>query len=525
MLASVRNVFTKPISVTKYIVWITLFNILMYHYPLFSFTLDHLTISSWNGIFTFCAVLICLFVITTVLMYLLAFISLSVLRIFTIVMMVGNSIALYFLISYHVILDRTMMGNVFSTDSAEALSYYDPKLFLYLIVGGIIPAWIISHIKIEKSKRVHILKSTLIILIGGIFIMYLNSSTWPWGDKYSKTLGGLCLPWAYSINSIRYTLQKMEHSKQQILLPNATFANDSKMIVVLVIGESARAKNFSLYGYDKETNPELKKLNVLTLPNSFSSATYTTASVHSMLSFEGKISDDYEPLPNYLQRIGADVIWRSKNWGEPALQVESYERESNLEPQCQGEECHFDSVLLAGLPERILASKKNKIFIVLHTAGSHGPTYSAKYPPQFERFQPACKTVAIKECTQEELMNAYDNTIVYTDHFLSNVINVLKQFSNIPSTMIYMSDHGESLGEYGLYLHGTPYSIAPDEQKRVPFIIWESDSFLKEKKLSSPSVKSLGEYGQNNIFHTILGAFGVKSPVYNQQLDLFATDQ
>lgn len=522
MTAVFNQLFKQPIGVTKFIIGMTLFNILIYHYPLFSFALHHLDIASGNGVLTFFALILSLFVITSVVLHLLALFSVSLLRIFTYFMLIGNAIALYFLISYHVILDRTMMGNVFNTDKAEVFSYYDPKVFAYLIVLGIIPAFLISKIRIESGKRMHILRSSAIILIGGIAIMYLNGATWLWGDKYSKTLGGLCLPWAYSINAVRYKMHEMEHSQKQILLPAASFRDDSKMIVILVIGESARAKNFSLYGYDKETNPELKHQNVITLPNSFSSATYTTASVHSMLSYEGSISDDYEPLPNYLQRIGADVIWRSKNWGEPSLKVESYTRDGELEPLCHGEECRFDGVLLAGLTERINASKKNKIFIVLHTAGSHGPTYFQKYPADFEKFKPVCTTVAIKECTQEELLNAYDNTIVYTDHFLSEVIGVLKQFPKVPSTMIYLSDHGESLGEYGLYLHGTPYAIAPDEQKRIPFIVWESDAFLRAKAFSSPFVKPLATYGQNNIFHSVLGAFGVNSPVYNPKLDLFA---
>ena len=518
------NLSKRPLSVTKFIVFSTLFNMIAYHYPLFSFALNHLDHASLNGVLTLFSVSIALFVTTAVLLAVLALISTRLMKFFVLLMVLGNSIAMYFLISYQVILDRTMMGNVFNTDRAEVLSYYHPMLFIYLFTLGIIPAFLLSKIEIEKTNRIRLLKQTLATLIGGIFIMYLNGSTWLWMDKYAKTLGGLCLPWSYTINLIRYKAQEMHNTTKQVLLPDAHFADDSKMIVVLVIGESARAKNFSLYGYDRETNPELKKLNVLALQNSFSSATYTTASVHSMLSFEGKTSDSYEPLPNYLERIGADVIWRSKNWGEPILNVQTYERDDSLKPQCQGEGCNYDEVLLAGLTQRITSSKKNKIFIVLHTVGSHGPTYYTKYPANFEIFQPACKTVAIKECTQQELINAYDNTIAYTDYFLSQVIGLLKQFSDVPSTMIYLSDHGESLGEYGLYLHGTPYSIAPSEQKKIPFILWESDAFLKEKKLSTPSVKSLEEYGQYNIFHTILGAFGVMSPIYDKQLDLIPTN-
>lgn len=525
MFSKLRNFFSQPMSATRYILLVTVFNMGAYHFPLFSFTLENITLFSLNGILTLFSVIVGLFVVTAFLLFLFAFISVRLIRAFTLVMLVGNSVALYFIVSYQVILDRSMIGNVFNTNTAEALSYYHPKLFVYLFFIGILPAYAVSKLHIQKADRLRLLKHAFAILAGGVLLMYLNGSTWLWIDKYAKRLGGLSLPWSYTINAIRYKSQEMEHSKTTRLLPAAKFSDDSKRIVILVIGESARADNFSLYGYGRQTNPELKKLNIVALKNTFSTTTYTTASVHSMLSYEGGTSDDYEPLPNYLQRTGADVIWRSKNWGEPVLKVESFEKDDTLKQRCKGERCDFDEVLLTGLAERIASSKKNKIFIVLHTSGSHGPTYYTKYPPRYEIFKPVCKTVALKECSEQELINAYDNSVVYTDYFLSRVIGILKQFSNVPSTMLYISDHGESLGEYGLYLHGTPYSIAPEVQKKIPFIIWESEAFLKEKNQSAVSVKTEDHYGQNHIFHSVLGALGVRSPVYNEKLDLYSDRQ
>ncbi|MDD5400384.1 MAG: phosphoethanolamine--lipid A transferase EptA [Sulfurimonas sp.] len=516
----IRNFLKQPISMSKYIIFVTLIDMILYHYPLYSFVFANLNISSLSGILTFSSVLVGLFVVTAFILYLFAIISSRFVKFFIPFIMVGNSIALYFIISYQVILDKTMMGIVFNTNSTEAISYYNPKMFLYLFILGILPAYIISKIHIEKTKRLHLFFYATGILVSGVLIMYLNAGTWLWIDKYAKRLGGLALPWSYTINAIRYEAEELKHSKEQILLPNAKFLDDKKMIVVLVIGESARANNFSLYGYERDTNPLLKTLNVTTLKNAFSSSTYTTASVNSILSYEGGTSDNYEPLPNYLQRLGADVIWRTKNWGEPSLKIQTYERDDKLTPHCDGEGCQYDEVLLTELTKCIEASKKKKIFIILHTSGSHGPTYYTKYPKRFEVFKPVCKTVDLKECSNQELINAYDNTILYTDYFLSKVIEVLKQSSNTPSLMLYVSDHGESLGEYGLYLHGTPYSIAPDVQKKIPFIIWESESFLAMKNLSKTYTKPMDSYGQNNIFHTIIGAFGVNSPVYNKKLDI-----
>ena len=170
-------------------------------------------------------------------------------------------------------------------------------------------------------------------------------------------------------------------------------------------------------------------------------------------------------------------------------------------------------MLLTGLKEQILASKKNKILIVLHTSMSHGPTYSKKYPPQFETFKPVCNSVELGNCSHTELINAYDNTIIYTDYFLSQVIENLKQLSEYNSAMIFVSDHGESLGEKNLYMHGLPLSIAPKEQYEIPFIVWLSDS---SKQLKPNKVLS-----QHHVFHSVLNFLGIQSPIYDEQMNIF----
>jgi len=245
--------------------------------------------------------------------------------------------------------------------------------------------------------------------------------------------------------------------------------------------------------------------------------------VYSILSYKGETSDAYEPLPSYLQRQGVEVIWRTNNWGEPPLKVARYERKSDLQGSCVGEECDHDGVLLTGLENRLKSDKSNKIFYVLHTTGSHGPSYYEKYPKAFEHFKPVCKTVDLKQCTQEELLNAYDNTILYTDDILGRVIEILKKQKERSSLLMYISDHGESLGEYGLYLHGTPYSIAPDFQKKIPFIFWASEKFKAQKDFEKLDFSSQKEYGQYNVFHSILGAFDMNSTtVYDKGKDIFS---
>jgi lipid A ethanolaminephosphotransferase len=233
-------------------------------------------------------------------------------------------------------------------------------------------------------------------------------------------------------------------------------------------------------------------------------------------------SKQYEPLPSYLQRYGVDVIWRTKNWGEPPIKVQSYQRDSALKKECQETVgCDHDEILLSGLAERIRSSESRKIFVVLHQKGSHGPNYFDRYSPRFEVFKPACKSVELNQCTENELLNAYDNTILYTDYFLGRVVDLLNGLAGVPTMLIYMSDHGESLGEHGLYLHGTPMAIAPDVQKVIPFIVWMSPDFMEKEGVSASQLELQDMHSQQNLFHSILGAFDIRSEVYDSKLDIF----
>ena len=223
-----------------------------------------------------------------------------------------------------------------------------------------------------------------------------------------------------------------------------------------------------------------------------------------------------------MQRSGIDVIWRTNNWGEPPLKVQTYQRAEDIERACQGSSCRYDEVLLQGLDQRIRSSTKQKIFVVLHQHGSHGPSYYTEYPPQFEVFKPVCKSVELHQCTHDELVNAYDNTIVYTDHVLSRTIGMLKAFPQTATMLMYISDHGESLGEYGLYLHGTPDSLAPDVQKDVPFVIWMSEAFKQKKAVQLSQLAEQSSHSHANVFHSVMGAFDMRSEIYQRRLDIFS---
>jgi lipid A ethanolaminephosphotransferase len=279
---------------------------------------------------------------------------------------------------------------------------------------------------------------------------------------------------------------------------------------VLIIGESARRDRFSLYGYEKLTNPLLAKDSVVTLIAN-SAATYTTEGVKAILDYT-ETDDLYEILPNYLFRNGVDVTWRTTNWGEPPVHIEKYYKSEDIKARYPEANAEYDEILLAGLKEDIENSEKSKVFIVLHTSTSHGPTYNKKYPAEFEVFTPVCNTVEMSKADPTELNNAYDNSIVYTDFLIHSTIEILKGITDRSCCMLYVSDHGESLGENNLYMHGVPMSMAPREQVEIPFIVWTSDKSIRVKEQ---------EVGQYHVFHSVLDFFGVQSPVFDSNMTIF----
>ena len=508
-------------------------NTLLFQRPLFTVALSKLSVLNVGGFLSLASLFVLQFMGTATVLALLALVSRWLLKSVVIVLGFSNAVALYFIDTFGVVLDRTMMSNIFNTNAAEALDLLHPKLLLYVSFLGVLPALLVVKITLTNLSRWKQLLSMVTVVLASSVWLYANAATWLWLDKNGSQFGGLILPWSYVINSARHFSKASELSAKQELLPPASFTDAQRSVVVLVIGESARAKNFSLYGYARQTTPQLSALPVVVMPNARSCATYTTESIRCMLSHlgaDGSFATPFEPLPSYLQRHGVDVAWRSNNWGEPRLEVGNYLKAADLRRSCNGGDCtrlDYDEVLLHQLQEQIAKSTAKKTFIVLHQSGSHGPQYHTKYPPEFEIFKPVCKTVELSSCTSQELVNAYDNSVMYTDYLLAKLISQLNALKDTSAVMIYASDHGESLGENGLYLHGTPNAIAPDVQRDIPFIVWVSDEFRRQRGLAAQPIKSAlspaGTYSHDHIFHSVLGALGVQSVVYKKELDVFET--
>lgn len=504
--------FKKPIKLSYIALIISFINLALYHLPFYRFVCDNFDITSLNGILLLVSLTIAVLFLNAFVFYILLFSLRTVGKWILVLFFNINAIAVYFVNTYSVIIDKTMIGNVFNTNLEESSSYFSFTLILYVILLGIIPSILIFKFKAIKVPFKSFLIQVLLTLVFLLLLAFSNSKNWLWIDKNSKTLGGLVMPWSYVVNTHIFYYHKSQKNKEQTLLPNATIKDTKKSIVVLVIGESARSANFSLYGYKKDTNPLLSKIENVHHYNAEANATYTTAGVKSILEYKDS-SELFEILPNYLFRNDVEVFWRTTNWGEPTVKIKSYQDKEALRKLCQGETCEYDEVLLNGLKEQILTSTKNKILVVLHTSTSHGPTYYKKYPPQFNKFSPVCKSVELANCSQEELINAYDNTILYTDYILATLIGELKELKDYNSSMIYISDHGESLGENNLYMHGIPVSIAPKEQLEIPFIVWMSDDSkkLKENKMLK----------QHNVFHSVLDFLAIGSPIYDENMSIF----
>jgi len=302
---------------------------------------------------------------------------------------------------------------------------------------------------------------------------------------------------------------------------------------VLVVGETARAANFSLMGYSRNTNPELGKLDIMAFQNVTSCGTSTEVSVPCMFSPYGRENYDErrirssEGLLDVLARAGYAVKWIDNQSGCKGVctgkNISVSKTDPNADPDlCEGKEC-FDGVLVRRL-EQELAAIKGDTVIALHMMGNHGPAYFKRYPPEFRRFTPDCATAQLRDCSRDEVVNAYDNAILYTDHVLAGIVKALSATSGrMDSAMMYVSDHGESLGEKGLYLHGIPYAIAPAQQTHVPMVIWLSPSLTESGDVSARclSARTGSAYSHDNLFHSVLGLLDVKTDAYRAERDLF----
>ncbi len=453
----------------------------------------------------------------------------------------------YFMLHYNVLIDRSMVQNFFETNQAELTSYFSIPLLLTLFVLGVLPAAAMVFPPIATAGpawrtalgwlgNVLVTVAVLAMVAMGFYKDYASLL------RNNRQMRDQLLPFTVVRNTNGYLKNRYSASSQPLRTvgedaTRAAAADARPKLVVVVVGETARAQNFQLNGYRRATNPVLSRRDdIISFRNVSSCGTATAVSLPCMFSQMTRAHYDQvraateEGLLDILQRTGLQVLWRNNNNGGckgvcarvptedmPALKVAGH---------CVNKDgtCH-DEVLLHQLDARIDAIHGDGV-IVLHQLGSHGPNYFERYPPEGRVFGPTCDSNQIQRCSNQALVNTYDNTLVYTDWLLGRTIELLQRHSaQRDVALIYVSDHGESLGERGMYLHGTPYLIAPDEQTRVPMVMWFSPAFAQAARLDLSCLRQhadKGRYSHDNFYHSMLGLLDVQSRVYQPGLDLFA---
>ena len=517
----------RPISLFAFSCIVSIGTLLLYNIPFFNYVSQNTNESTGGIIFLQTSLVVIMLALNFMLTYLSMWLLRIVARILLAIFAIINATAVYFIITYSVIINATTIENVFNTRYSEASGFFSWSLWLFIAVFGVLPALycLMQPVVIGKAKKLGIYCGSSLAII--LLIASLNIGQTLWISQHDTELGGLLQPWSYVVNTCRVISSYQNEQAEEIKLPDGTITDHEKAVVVLVIGESARNANFQLYGYQRDTNPLLSKQEGLKVYQATACATYTTAGTKAIL--EPKDSGDlYELLPNYAFRTGVDVSWRTSNWGEPPIHIDEYLTDTDLSDLYQGKSNDYDDILYYGLRERIESSKKDKVLIILHTSTSHGPKYADKYPKEFEVYKPVAKNIEEGEKNIGMLINAYDNTIRYTDFLLNSLINTLREMKDWHSAMIFISDHGESLGENKMFMHGLPMKLAPKVQYEIPFLVWTSDGFRTYKQTSSSQDAPEGELPavleQHYIFHSVLNLLSIQSPAYNKDYDIFRHD-
>jgi len=435
--------------------------------------------------------------------------------------------------------------NMMQTNIAEARDTWSWRLVVWVIGMIILPIFVIIKVQLKPEsggkqffKKIMASFVSLMLVCGLLFIFYVDFAAI---FRENRDLKGMISPQNMIAASVSYYKKKAPKEN----LPLVHYGEDAQVsqppkgapkLMVLVVGETARAENFSLNGYVKETNPKLSKQDILNFSQVSSCGTATAVSVPCMFSgmqrvdYDERLASHREGLLDIAKRAGYQVTWIDNNSSCKGTcdRIGEYKiPESIKQKWCKDGEC-LDDILIDSLKaylQTIPKDDKRPQLVVLHQMGSHGPAYYKRAPEEFRVFKPTCDTNAIQGCTQEALINTYDNTLLYTDYVLDSLINTLKNTTKYQTGLWYLSDHGESTGESGMYLHGAPYAIAPSQQTHVPMLMWFSSAWQQKasKQIKCLTQQSKNKLSQDNLFPTMLSLLDIKTKVINPKDDMLQT--
>ncbi|HEY4366239.1 MAG TPA: phosphoethanolamine--lipid A transferase [Steroidobacteraceae bacterium] len=449
----------------------------------------------------------------------------------------------YFSSAYGAIMNKDMIRNALETDPAEVGGLISAGLILHLLLLGIVPAILVWRVAMPRTGLLQQTRQRGLFLVlawvvcgAGLFAASANYAVF---FREHKPLRSLVSPAAAVVSTVGVLSDS--HRKRYsgpLIDPGGRTqrvgVQGSKPVVLfLVIGETARSADFQLGGYPRTTNPRLSAEPDLTyFSRAASCGTSTAISVPCIFSPLGRSAFDVDKADRYVNLLdtvksaGVDVQWRDNNAGckGACARVDTVHYTAKSNPElCPNSYC-FDEVMLQDLATRLQSITRDTL-IVFHQIGSHGPAYAERYPAQFEKFKPTCKSNELNRCTPEEIVNVYDNTIAYTDHVLARQIDLLRAAAAaVDGVLIYASDHGESLGEQGVYLHGMPYAFAPHFQKEIPLLIWTSSTYRQRVNLDEHCLQAHAqdEASHDDLYHTVLGVLGLRNQVYDAKRDLLA---
>lgn len=460
-----------------------------------------------------------------------------------ILLLLSAALADYYMSEYGILIDKDMVRNMFLTDRAEVMELlFSPAMLWHVFLLGGIPSYFVWQLQLQDNSLLANLLGRSLLVIASLavvalvgFLQYKNFVI-----VYRENQDMICRinPTCPLVSVTKHVVRmyKPKVELQQLALDavqQSSPTSRKRQVVILVVGETARAANFSLNGYARNTNPEVgARTDIFNFTNVYSCGTSTAASLPCMFSHitRAKI-DEMDPLAvenvmDVLVRAGVSVHWWDNDAGCKGVCVRLPTKDLYFATDpvlCVEDNC-YDEILLAGLDDLIRNDSKDML-VVLHQKGSHGPAYYRRYPAAFKQFQPECTIVEVQDCSQEQIVNSYDNTILYTDHVLSLLIQMLESHANDFNTaLVYLSDHGESLGERGLYLHGLPFLMAPNEQIHVPMFFWFSPGYREALQINAKCLQDLSsnEFSHDNLFDTLLGLFYVQTSEYKQENNMLS---
>ncbi|GHS88275.1 phosphoethanolamine transferase [Campylobacterota bacterium] len=458
----------------------------------------------------------------------------------TILLLLISACVNYFSVKYGVIIDADMVRNTVETNVGEAFDLITPSLAVWFVISGVLPSLIVARVTIVYPSAKKVALQRIIYLFSAIVLALVlagvNYKTYSFFGRNHGQIRRFVVPENYLYAVPRYFYLTAQANRPFVNIDKEAefkpYIDEEKTVIVLVLGETARSDHFSLNGYDRPTNPLLERqADLISFKNVISAGTATAISVPAIFSHrpkEGFSADEAKYSENVLdliKQIGWNIIWLENDGGCKKVcdRVDSivFDPKAN-DKLCDGDYC-YDEIMLEDIETRF-SNIENHTFMVLHTIGSHGPTYYRRYPEQFKQFTPTCDTAELQNCDSANIVNTYDNTILYTDYIVNSVIETAQKFPQYETTVIYVSDHGESLGENGIYLHGLPYSIAPKWQKHVPLLFWMNDNAKRNDHIDYECLRKSADrdLSHDNMFHTLVALTEFDTTLYDEKLDFLA---